>query len=441
MKKDDVYREYKFYTASSDIYRAYKLGIFDMEEVENKVVPIVTEKNNALVLKKKKGKNTSLLDEIKREDFTNNNAVILKKRENKREKKVRFGVKSNLIEENNLPYFEEIRSEEKQENENDKIEEFSRISNNSTDRTYSQKTGGNNSFYTNVDDRIYHNREIIDDRSDNGVDNYDAYNGANNGDKNKNTDKNARKVKNSGGKRKKNGVLLVGLFMVAVFMITFFACNFFIPNSWGEDEIDKFYFAVGKTAVTYEDAKSIADAYKAKGGAGFIMESDLFVIADVYKTKEEAESVINNPNNKNAFSEIQTLKEREYCYDYVDKNMLMVVSSALSYVDTAFYDLKRISTGYSQKEIDDIEAKSRIVKVASKLKTIKEMYDDNAVGVANDKVLRLKAQLGAAYKQVADLSKSTNLASSIRYVYTSILILHIGLIEDSYLKNDLPNRY
>ena len=440
MKKDDVYREYKFYTASSDIYRAYKLGIFDMEEVENKVVPIVTEKNNALVLKKKKGKNTSLLDEIKREDFTNNNAVILKKRGNKREKKVRFGVKSNLIEENNLPYFEEIRSEE-EKNKNEKIEEFSRISNNSTDRTYSQKTGGNNSFYTNVDDRIYRNREIIDDRSDNGVDNYDAYNGANNGDKNKNTDKNARKVKNSGGKRKKNGVLLVGLFMVAVFMITFFACNFFIPNSWGEDEIDKFYFAVGKTAVTYEDAKSIADAYKAKGGAGFIMESDLFVIADVYKTKEEAESVINNPNNKNAFSEIQTLKEREYCYDYVDKNMLMVVSSALSYVDTAFYDLKRISTGYSQKEIDDIEAKSRIVKVASKLKTIKEMYDDNAVGVANDKVLRLKAQLGATYKQVADLSKSTNLASSIRYVYTSILILHIGLIEDSYLKNDLPNRY
>lgn len=440
MKKDDVYREYKFYTASSDIYRAYKLGIFDMEEVENKVVPIVTEKNNALVLKKKKGKNTSLLDEIKREDFTNNNAVILKKRGNKREKKVRFGVKSNLIEENNLPYFEEIRSEE-EKNKNEKIEEFSRISNNSTDRTYSQKTGGNNSFYTNVDDRIYRNREIIDDRSDNGVDNYDAYNGANNGDKNKNTDKNARKGKNSGGKRKKNGVLLVGLFMVAVFMITFFACNFFIPNSWGEDEIDKFYFAVGKTAVTYEDAKSIADAYKAKGGAGFIMENDLFVIADVYKTKEEAESVINNPNNKNAFSEIQTLKEREYCYDYVDKNMLMVVSSALSYVDTAFYDLKRISTGYSQKEIDDIEAKSRIVKVASKLKTIKEMYDDNAVGVANDKVLRLKAQLGATYKQVADLSKSTNLASSIRYVYTSILILHIGLIEDSYLKNDLPNRY
>lgn len=433
MKKDDVYREYKFYTASSDIYRAYKLGIFDMEEVENKVVPIVTEKNNALVLKKKKGKNTSLLDEIKREDFTNNNAVILKKRGNKREKKVRFGVKSNLIEENNLPYFEEIRSEE-EKNKNEKIEEFSRISNNSTDRTYSQKTGGNNSFYTNVDDRIYRNREIIDDRSDNGVDNYDAYNGANNGDKNKNTDKNARKGKNSGGKRKKNGVLLVGLFMVAVFMITFFACNFFIPNSWGEDEIDKFYFAVGKTAVTYEDAKSIADAYKAKGGAGFIMENDLFVIADVYKTKEEAESVINNPNNKNAFSEIQTLKEREYCYDYVDKNMLMVVSSALSYVDTAFYDLKRISTGYSQKEIDDIEAKSRIVKVASKLKTIKEMYDDNAVGVANDKVLRLKAQLGATYKQVADLSKSTNLASSIRYVYTSILILHIGLIEDSYLK-------
>lgn len=433
MKKDDVYREYKFYTASSDIYRAYKLGIFDMEEVENKVVPIVTEKNNALVLKKKKGKNTSLLDEIKREDFTNNNAVILKKRGNKREKKVRFGVKSNLIEENNLPYFEEIRSEE-EKNKNEKIEEFSRISNNSTDRTYSQKTGGNNSFYTNVDDRIYRNREIIDDRSDNGVDNYDAYNGANNGDKNKNTDKNARKGKNSGGKRKKNGVLLVGLFMVAVFMITFFACNFFIPNSWGEDEIDKFYFAVGKTAVTYEDAKSIADAYKAKGGAGFIMENDLFVIADVYKTKEEAESVINNPNNKNAFSEIQTLKEREYCYDYVDKNMLMVVSSALSYVDTAFYDLKRISTGYSQKEIDEIEAKSRIVKVASKLKTIKEMYDDNAVGVANDKVLRLKAQLGATYKQVADLSKSTNLASSIRYVYTSILILHIGLIEDSYLK-------
>lgn len=433
MKKDDVYREYKFYTASSDIYRAYKLGIFDMEEVENKVVPIVTEKNNALVLKKKKGKNTSLLDEIKREDFTNNNAVILKKRENKREKKVRFGVKSNLIEENNLPYFEEIRSEE-EKNKNEKIEEFSRISNNSTDRTYSQKTGGNNSFYTNVDDRIYRNREIIDDRSDNGVDNYDAYNGANNGDKNNNTDKIARKGKNSGGKRKKNGVLLVGLFMVAVFMITFFACNFFIPNSWGEDEIDKFYFAVGKTAVTYEDAQSIADAYKAKGGAGFIMESDLFVIADVYKTKEEAESVINNPNNKNAFSEIQTLKEREYCYDYVDKNMLMVVSSALSYVDTAFYDLKRISTGYSQKEIDEIEAKSRIVKVASKLKTIKEMYDDNAVGVANDKVLRLKAQLGATYKQVADLSKSTNLASSIRYVYTSILILHIGLIEDSYLK-------
>ncbi|MDY5439511.1 MAG: hypothetical protein SPG06_01900 [Eubacteriales bacterium] len=433
MKKDDVYREYKFYTASSDIYRAYKLGIFDMEEVENKVVPIVTEKNNAVVLKKKKGKNTSLLDEIKREDFTNNNAVILKKRENKREKKVRFGVKSNLIEENNLPYFEEIRSEE-EKNKNEKIEEFSRISNNSTDRTYSQKTGGNNSFYTNVDDRIYRNREIIDDRSDNGVDNYDAYNGANNGDKNNNTDKIARKGKNSGGKRKKNGVLLVGLFMVAVFMITFFACNFFIPNSWGEDEIDKFYFAVGKTAVTYEDAQSIADAYKAKGGAGFIMESDLFVIADVYKTKEEAESVINNPNNKNAFSEIQTLKEREYCYDYVDKNMLMVVSSALSYVDTAFYDLKRISTGYSQKEIDDIEAKSRIVKVASKLKTIKEMYDDNAVGVANDKVLRLKAQLGATYKQVADLSKSTNLASSIRYVYTSILILHIGLIEDSYLK-------
>jgi len=253
LKKDDVYREYKFYTASSDIYRAYKLGIFDMEEVENKVVPIVTEKNNAVVLKKKKGKNTSLLDEIKREDFTNNNAVILKKRENKREKKVRFGVKSNLIEENNLPYFEEIRSEGKQKNENDKIEEFSRISNNSTDRTYSQKTGGNNSFYINVDDRIYRNREIIDDRSDNGVDNYDAYNGANNGDKNKNTDKNARKGKNGGGKRKKNGVLLVGLFMVAVFMITFFACNFFIPNSWGEDEIDKFYFAVGKTA----DRKSV----------------------------------------------------------------------------------------------------------------------------------------------------------------------------------------
>lgn len=428
MKKDDVYREYKFYSASTDIYKAYKLGVFDIEEVENKVIPIVTEKNNAVVLKKKKSKKTRILDEIKDPFSANGEAVILKKRENNRGKRVQFGVKSNLIEENNLTYFEDIEGEEKEKNGEEK--EFSLASNVTTNRTYNQKTGGNNE-YKKIDG-AFRNREIIDDRSDSGV-NYDDNNGTYDGD-NKNNGKKSRKGKNGGGKKKRNGVLLVGLFMVAVFMITFFACNFFIPNSWGRDEIDKFYFAIGKTAVTYEDARSIADTYKAKGGAGFIMENDLFVIADVYETKEEAESVINNPNNKNAFSEIRTLKEREYCYDYVDKNMLMVVSSALSYVDTAFYDLKRISTGYSQKEMDETEAKSRIVKVASKLKTIKDMYDDNAVGVANDKVLRLKAQLGATYKEVADLSKSSNLTSSIRYVYTSILILHIGLVEDSYLK-------
>ncbi len=543
------YKKYKFYTPPCDIYNAYKVGVFEIKEVENKTIPITTGRGSATVIEKKKASDYARVYD------SYGGVIYLKKRERKRERKVRFGEKSNLVSENNpnlasVDFDSEnlnpISTFERQgEREKRGIKGISEASNEvkynvvgdegsfayENERGLSEGNGGeakgeNNGYvggynigysgdengvkfggngYENdskisssgcengreisysgygirgEDDVVNHskhddsakygesfsNRRIIqDERSKRGKGDRHATSGY---DKTKRRRKNRQdgKIGGYGGfgdgrgggfggkggygnggsngygyyeqnkkpkKISRSGALLIGLFMVAVFVVTFFACNFYIPNSWHKGEGDKFYFAVGKTAVNYEDARQIANSYKSKGGAGYIMEEDLFVIADVYKSESDAEKVINNPSNKNAFTEIKTLKEREYCYDYVDKTMLMVISSSLSYVDIAFYDLKAISTGYSQKETDEKEAKSRIVKVSNKLKQIKDTFDDNAVGVSNDKVLKLKAQLGVSYKITSDLSREGNLASSIRYAYTSILILHIALVEDSYLK-------
>lgn len=248
-----------------------------------------------------------------------------------------------------------------------------------------------------------------------------------------------KKTKSKKGKpssRHSGGGIIIGFIIIAVFIITFFLCNFYLPNSWYDSMMsgEITLYAVGKYAVNNEDYKNIKDLYMAKGAAGYGYAKDdkIFVIADIYDSKEDAESVINNENNKGAFNSIIELKIREYCFDKVESNLVMTTTSALNYINICFYKLRGIAVSLSQKEMDSVEAKSRIGKLANELKNIKQFYDDNTYGSANDKVIKLKSQIGVCYKYLLDLTEQNNLPHAIRNTYTTIIILHIEIIEDSY---------
>ena len=227
-----------------------------------------------------------------------------------------------------------------------------------------------------------------------------------------------------------------GIVLLLIFVTTFCICNYFLPSPIAFENKEVNLFFVGKYAISMEDANNISNSFKIKGGAGYIYKYNgkLFVIADMYKSEENAKSIIEKSENKNFFDKIINIKVREYCYEYIPKNLNSVVSSALKYIDIACYQLQDISYNLSCKEMDVVEAKDRVKRLAKSIKQIGNIYQNNIGSSSNEKVLKLKSNINIAYNLLNDLHQENSLVVSIRYAYISNIIYYINLIEDSYTK-------
>ena len=291
----------------------------------------------------------------------------------------------------------------------------------------------NKSEYTNENkntninkQNIINKHKVIDDKRSFTNDKYN-YNNSQKNNKN-------RKYVNSNG-RKKPGIT-GGIVLLLIFVITFCLCNYFIPNSLVYENEEQSLYFVGKYAVDMVDAERLQNSFIIKGGAGNIykINNKLFVIADMYKTEEIAKSIIEKQVNNSSFDGFIKLNVRKYCYKYISDNLHSAVCSALNYIDVACFDLQNISYNISSKEIDLVEAKDRIKRLSNNVKQIANIFSNSVGNSANSKVLKLKSQLEISYNFLIDLPNQYNLLSKIKETYISIILLHINIIEDSYIK-------
>lgn len=316
---------------------------------------------------------------------------------------------------------------------------FNNIYNNSNENIHND-TYINKDKNANVKPKYDYNKKSYNERNSRIADertNIDKrYNYIDSEDKKKQkNDKNGKNIGVKGGSRSKTGIV-GGIILLLIFVITFCVCNYFLPNSLVVEKEEQSLYFVGKYAVDNADADRIKNSFISKGGAGCIYKynNKPFVIADMYKTEEIAKSIIEKQENKNSFDGYIELKVKKYCYKHIPNNLHSAVSSALRYIDIACFDLQKISYNISSKEMDFVEAKDRIKRLSNNVKQIENIFSHNVGNTSNPKILKLKSQIEISYNFMLDLANEYNLVSKIRETYINIILLHINIIEDSYMK-------
>ena len=283
-------------------------------------------------------------------------------------------------------------------------------------------------------DNFYNNHIIQDQRKPKKNNDYGCYNYSCNSEDffYKNKEKNNKKINKKTGNKK--GVF-AGFIVVMVFIITFVLCNYFLPNS-NPKLTNITGYAVCKTAYSKEDAINIKNYLSSKGSGGIIYNFDnkIYVIADLYSSYDDANSVLVSSNNFSYFDKILQISSKEYCFNNVPDNLYSVVKFALKYIDNGYTNLQKIAVSLSKKDIDIVEAKERIERLNEQILQNKKVLYSNTENSTNKNILKLRSAVAVCYEKNCDLINSSNLYCDIRDVYIENFINYIDIINDSYIK-------
>ena len=184
-----------------------------------------------------------------------------------------------------------------------------------------------------------------------------------------------------------------------------------------------------------DSARITSEEIRASGGSGYVVHDDLYrVIAEVYSSEKDAESVSTNLNLAGYVTNIYLFKIEDIEYRLLPTSVRNATKNVLKYQDIMYKSLFNTAVSLEKQEIDYTSAREDIAMLKSQISNMLIDYESSVNNKINDKYvqkvrMQISSMIGALDNLTAEGSKNDRLLSDIRYVNTMILNTHRALIK------------
>lgn len=249
--------------------------------------------------------------------------------------------------------------------------------------------------------------------------------------------------KNKPKRTKKRKFFIVLLVIVFAFVSCFLLADVLSDGYLIESVVNKIFNGdlianyYGVEIATFNDvdsARITSEEIRASGGSGYVVHDDLYrVIAEVYKSEKDAESVSTNLNLAGYVTNIYLFKIEEINYHLFPTSVRNATKSVLKYQDIMYEQLYDTAVSLEKQEIDYTSAREVIAMLKSQISNMLVDYESSANNQIDNKYvqkvrMQISSMIGALDNLTAEGIKNDRLLSDIRYINTMIINTHRAMI-------------
>ena len=209
-----------------------------------------------------------------------------------------------------------------------------------------------------------------------------------------------------------------------------------VVNKIFKGDVTAFYYAFEiATFCDVDSARITSEEIRASGGSGYVVHDDLYrVIAEVYQSEKDAESVSTNLNLAGYVTNIYLFKIEDIDYHLLPTSVRNATKNVLKYQDIMYKSLYATAVSLEKQEIDYTSAREDIAMLKSQISNMLIDYESSVNNKIDDKYvqkvrMQISSMIGALDNLTAEGSKNDRLLSDIRYINTMILNTHRALIK------------
>lgn len=227
----------------------------------------------------------------------------------------------------------------------------------------------------------------------------------------------------------------VSCFLIADVLSDGYLINTFTTKLFKGDNQDCYYAVEIATFNDVDAARMTSEEIRASGGSGYVVHDELYrVIAEVYKTEKDAESVMVNLNLAGYVTNLYLFKIENIDYKLLPKSVRNTTKNVLKYQGIMYESLYNTAVSLEKKEIDYTSAREDIGMLSNQISNMLIDYESSVNNQINNKYVQkvrqqISSMIGALANLTAEGSKNDRLLSDIRYINTMILNTHRALIK------------
>lgn len=253
--------------------------------------------------------------------------------------------------------------------------------------------------------------------------------------------KNKGKAKPKRSKSRKFAIVLmvivfafVSCFLLADVLSNGYLIESVVNKIFHNDVVASYYAVEIATFSDVDSARITSEEIRASGGSGYVVHDELYrVIAEVYKSEKDAESVSTNLNLAGYVTNIYVFSIEEIDYHLLPTSVRNATKNVLKYQDIMYQSLFETAVSLEKQEIDYTSAREDIAMLASKINNMLVDYESSVNNKIDDKYvqkvrMQISSMIGALDNLTAEGSKNDRLLSDIRYINTMILNTHRAMI-------------
>ncbi len=221
-----------------------------------------------------------------------------------------------------------------------------------------------------------------------------------------------------------------------------------VVNKIFKNDITAYYYAVEiATFSDVDSARITSEEIRASGGSGYVVHDDLYrVIAEVYSTEKDAESVSTNLNLAGYVTNIYVFKIEDIDYHLLPASVRNATKNVLKYQDIMYKSLYATAVSLEKQEIDYTSAREDIAMLSSQISNMLIDYESSVNNKIDDKYVQkvrvqISSMIGALENLTAEGSKNDRLLSDIRYINTMILNTHRAMIKSLQSESNWYKEY
>lgn len=229
-------------------------------------------------------------------------------------------------------------------------------------------------------------------------------------------------------------IAFISCFLVADVLSDGYLLNS-VVNKVFKGDVTAYYYGV--EIATFNDvdsARVTSEEIRASGGSGYVVHDELYrVIAEVYTSEKDAESVSTNLNLAGYVTNIYLFKFEEIDYHLFPTSVRNATKNVLKYQNIMYKSLFDTAVGLEKQEIDYTSARENVGMLKSQISNMLVDYESSAGNFIDNKYvqkvrMQISSMIGALDNLIAEGSKNDRLLSDIRYINTMIINTHRAMI-------------
>lgn len=200
-------------------------------------------------------------------------------------------------------------------------------------------------------------------------------------------------------------------------------------------DVSAYYYGVEiATFSDVDSARVTSEEIRASGGSGYVVRDELYrVIAEVYTSEKDAESVSTNLNLAGYVTNIYVFKMEEINYNLFPTSVRNPTKSVMKYQEIMYKSLFDTAVKLEKQEIDYTSARETIAMLRNQINNMLIDYESAADKKVDDKYvqkvrMQISSMVGALDNLTAEGSKNDRLLSDIRYINSMTINTHRALI-------------